>query len=214
MKTITTEVWSDVMCPFCYIGKRQFEAALAEFPHRDQVQLIWKSFQLQPDLKTDPSKGMMEALMESKGWSYRQVQDSMAHVNQMAAAVGLTFHFEKTKVANSFDAHRFTHFAKQHGKQLPAEERLFAAFFCDGENTAAIETLTRLGQEIGLDAELLRAALESDAFADEVRHDFYEARQLGINGVPYFVFNQQYGISGARGKETFLSILQQLWEEA
>jgi predicted DsbA family dithiol-disulfide isomerase len=214
MKTITVEIWSDVMCPFCYIGKRQFDAAMTVFPHRGHVEVIWKSFQLNPSLETDPSKSLVDSLMESKGWSYAQVQDSLAHVSQMAAAVGLAFNFDKAVVANSFDAHRFTHVAKGLGLQHEAEERLFLAYFCDGENTADIDTLTRIGSDIGLDPASLNAALRADDYAEAVRHDIYEAKQIGVNGVPFFVFNNRYGLSGARGTDTFIDVLNQLWAEA
>lgn len=147
------------MCPFCYIGKRRLEAALAQFPERDQVEVVWKSFQLDPNLKTNPHKSVSQSLAESKGWSPQQTAQSMAYVTNMAKEVGLDYDFDKAVVANSFDAHRFSHFAKKHGLQDQAEERLFAAYFTEGKNTADHQTLLELGVEIGLDATELAQVL-------------------------------------------------------
>ena len=212
-KKITVEIWSDVMCPFCYIGKRQFEAALAQFPQREQVEVVWRSFQLDPGLQTDPSKSVLQSLAENKGWSLAQTRQAMEQVTQMAASVGLTYDFERAVVANSFDAHRFTHLAKKHGLQNEAEERLFAAYFSEGKNTADHATLTQLGQDIGLQRAELEQALASEAFAEEVRQDIFRARQVGVNGVPFFVFQNKYAVSGARGSELFLQALEQVLAE-
>lgn len=208
MDKILVEIWSDVMCPFCYIGKRQFEAALAQFPHRERVEIVWKSFQLDPDLKTSPDKSVVQSLMENKGWSEVQTRQTMAHVIDMAASVGLTYHFDKAVVANSFDAHRFTHFAKKHGLQSEAEEKLFAAYFTEGRNTADHQVLAQLGAQIGLDAAEVLKILAGDDHADEVRYDIYEARQIGVTGVPFFVFNRKFAVSGARGTEVFSEIFE------
>ncbi|HRF41142.1 MAG TPA: DsbA family oxidoreductase, partial [Saprospiraceae bacterium] len=150
MSKITIEIWSDVMCPFCYIGKRQLERALREFPQGEAVEVIWKSFQLQPNLQTDPSKSVLQSLAESKGWSREQTLSAMAHVTEMAAAEGLHYDFERAVVANSFDAHRLTHLAKAHGLQNAVEEGLFAAYFCEGKNTADAEVLRSIGLSAGL----------------------------------------------------------------
>lgn len=206
------EIWSDVMCPFCYIGKRRFEAALTQFPHRDQVEVVWKSFQLNPDLKTDPSKSVQQSLMESKGWSHEQTEQSMSYVVDMAREVGLTYHFDKAVVANSFDAHRFSHFAKEHGLQDEAEERLFAAYFTEGKNTADHNTLIELGVAIGLEREAVAQMLAGDDFADAVHQDIYEARQVGATGVPFFVFDDKYAISGAQRSGLFLQALERVFE--
>lgn len=207
-KKITVEIWSDVMCPFCYIGKRRFEAALEQFAERDQVEVIWRSFQLDPNLKTDPDKSVAQSLAEKKGWSAEQTAQSMAYVGNMARTVGLEYHFDKAVVANSFDAHRFTHYAKSLGKQDAAEERLFAAYFTEGKNTADHTTLARLGAEIGLDSAAVRQALAGDDFAEDVKSDIALANQFGITGVPFFVFNRQYAVSGAQDVQVFLQTLQ------
>jgi predicted DsbA family dithiol-disulfide isomerase len=208
MDKILVEIWSDVMCPFCYIGKRQFEAALAQFPDRERVEVVWKSFQLDPDLKTNPDKSVVQSLMESKGWSEAQTRQAMSQVIDMAASVGLTYHFDKAVVANSFDAHRFTHFAKKRGLQSEAEEKLFAAYFTEGRNTADHQVLAQLGAAIGLDAAEVLEVLAGNGHADEVRYDIYEARQIGVTGVPFFVFNRKYAVSGARGTEVFSEMLE------
>ncbi len=206
--TITVEIWSDVMCPFCYIGKRRFEAALAQFPERDQVKIIWRSFQLDPDLKTEPGKSVAQSLSEKKGWSAAQTAQMIDHVTGMARSAGLEYHFDKAVVANSFDAHRFAHYAKTKGYQDAAEERLFAAYFTEGKNTADHATLARIGSEIGLDSAAVRAVLASDEFAGEVTEDIEMARQFGITGVPFFVFNRKYAVSGAQDVQVFLQTLR------
>ncbi len=202
------EIWSDVMCPFCYIGKRKFEAAMAEFPDRDKIEVVWKSFQLSPDMKTDPATNINQYLAEHKGISLDEAKRLNDYVTQMAAQVGLTYNFDKAVAANSFNAHRFTHFAKRSGKQNEAEEKLFNAYFTGGKNIDDFETLISLGKEIGLDTEKLRSVLESGGYADEVRRDIYEAQQVGARGVPFFVFNNKYAVSGAQESRVFLQALE------
>ena len=148
------EIWSDVMCPFCYIGKRKFEAALSKMPERESVEVIWKSFQLQPDLKTDPTKNTVAHLAESKGWTMAYTNQAIAHVVNMAEEVGLNYNFDKAIVANSFDAHRISHYAASQGKGDEMEEQLFKAYFIDGKNTADHTTLTQLAVSIGLNRPL------------------------------------------------------------
>jgi predicted DsbA family dithiol-disulfide isomerase len=210
---MTIEIWSDVMCPFCYIGKRKFENALAQFPQQDKVKVVWKSFQLNPDLVTDATKNTTEHLAESKGWTLEYTQGVMAHVTQLAQKVGLRFDFNKAVVANSFDAHRFSAFAKSKGKQDAAEERLFKAYFTEGKNTADAETLVQLGQDIGLDGAEIKSMLDSDAFSEEVNLDIYEAHQFGIRGVPFFLFERKYAVSGAQESPVFLQALEQVFKE-
>jgi predicted DsbA family dithiol-disulfide isomerase len=207
------EIWSDVMCPFCYIGKRKFEKALAQFTAAETVEVVWKSFQLDPNLKTDPTKNTRTHLAESKGWTLEYTKGMTDHVSQMAEKQGLTFDFDRAVVANSFDAHRFSAFAKTKGLQDAAEERLFAAYFTEGRNTADMATLVELGSEIGLNPQELQAVLQSDAFTDDVRTDIYQARQLGINGVPFFVFNEKYAVSGAQETHVFLDVLNKTYSE-
>lgn len=212
-KKMKVEIWSDVMCPFCYIGKRKFEAALAQFEHKDQVEVVWKSFQLNPTLKTDPTKSTVEHLAESKGWTLAYAREMTAHVANMAKEVGLNYNFDKAVVANSFDAHRVIQYAKTQGKGDAMEEQLFKAYFIDGKNTADHATLTELATAIGLDASIVKQVLASDQFATQVQQDIYESQQIGVGGVPYFVLNNKYAVSGAQQPETFLGALQKAWSE-
>lgn len=207
------EIWSDVMCPFCYIGKRKFENALAQFPEKQHIEVIWKSYQLSPDLVTDPHINIHQYLAKHKGMSIGEAKGLNEQVTHMAAEVGLTYNLDQSVVANSFDAHRFTHFAKQYGKQLEAEEKLFQAYFTEGKNIDDHATLIQLGTEIGLDASLLELALSKGSYADDVRSDIYEAQQVGVRGVPFFVIDRKYAISGAQDSKTFLQALTQAYTE-
>jgi predicted DsbA family dithiol-disulfide isomerase len=211
VKKMKVEIWSDVMCPFCYIGKRKFEAALARFEHRNDVEVIWKSFQLNPDMKTDPDKSTIQYLSETKGWSPEQTRSTISYVSNMAKEVGLHYDFDKAVVANSFDAHRLIQMAKKQGKGAEAEERLFKAYFTEGKNTADHEVLVSLGKEIGLDEQSVKAMLAGRDFGADVTADLNEAQQLGINAVPFFVFNRKYGVSGAQDPQVFLDTLSKAW---
>jgi predicted DsbA family dithiol-disulfide isomerase len=207
------EIWSDVMCPFCYIGKRRFEEALAHFAHRDEVEIEWKSFQLNPGLKTDPSLNISQYLADAKGWTLEYAQQLNDRITETAEGVGLTYNFDKAVVANSFDAHRFAHLAKKHGLGDKAEEALFKAYFTDGMNIADHETLTELGSDIGLDEHEVKQTLASDAYAGEVKHDIAEAGYLGIQGVPFFVMNGKYAVSGAQMVPVFVETLEKSYSE-
>ncbi|MES2141043.1 MAG: DsbA family oxidoreductase [Bacteroidota bacterium] len=207
------EIWSDVMCPFCYIGKRKFETALAQFPHKDKVELVWKSFQLAPDLKTQPDKNSHEFLAEHKGISVNEAKGMNDYVTQMAKQTGLVYNLDKSVVANSFNAHRFTHFAKQNGKQNEAEELLFRSYFTDGKNIDDYSALIQMGKEIGLDTTALKTALENGTYADEVRADIYEAQQVGVRGVPFFLFDKKSAVSGAQDSKTFLETLEKAYND-
>jgi predicted DsbA family dithiol-disulfide isomerase len=210
---IKVEIWSDVMCPFCYIGKRKFETDLAQFKDKDKVEIVWKSFQLNADLKTDPSKNTIQHLAESKGWTMEYTNSTVQHVMEMAEGVGLHYDFNKAVVANSFDAHRLIQFAKSKNKGDAAEERLFKAYFTEGKNTADHTVLLQLGKEIGLEETELKQVLDSDAFAKEVKNDIQEAEKIGVSGVPFFVFNRKYAVSGAQDPEVFLKSLIKASEE-
>lgn len=210
---MVVEIWSDVVCPFCYIGKRKFEAALAQFPGKDSVTVVWRSFQLDPDLKTEPGKSVEQSLSEKKGWSMQYTREMTRYVTDMATGVGLDYHFERTVVANSRDAHRFSHFARRHGKQNEAEEKLFSAYFIEGKNIADHQTLAEIAAAIGLDAAAVRTALASDAHAAELDHDIDLARQFGIGSVPFFVFDRKVAVSGAQDTSVFLQTLERAARE-
>jgi predicted DsbA family dithiol-disulfide isomerase len=207
------EIWSDVMCPFCYIGKRRFEQALVQFPHKENIEVTWKSFQLNPGMKTDPGKNINQYLADIKGWSLEQARQMNDHVTKMAAEVGLHYDFDKAVVANSLDAHRLVQFAKTLNKGDAMEEQLFNAYFTQGKNIADHITLSELATAIGLDATAVKEVLDSNDYADAVERDIYEAQQIGVRGVPYFVLNDRYAISGAQAIETFLGALNKAWEE-
>ncbi|PBQ34778.1 disulfide bond formation protein DsbA [Sphingobacteriaceae bacterium] len=207
------EIWSDVMCPFCYIGKRKFESALDSFENKENIEIVWKSFQLDAGLKTDPSKNTIQHLAEKKGWTMEYTRNTIKYVTDMAAGVGLHYDFDKAVVANSFDAHRFIQYAKTKGKGDAAEENLFKAYFTQGKNTADHAVLIELGTQIGLDAEELKKVLSGNDFATEVNKDVQEAQQIGVTGVPFFVFDRKYAVSGAQDPKAFLETLEKSFAE-
>lgn len=210
---MTVEIWSDVMCPFCYIGKRRFEQALGQFEHAGQVNVQWKSFQLDPSLKTEPNKNVTEYLAEKKGWTLAYAKDMNSHVTNMAKEVGLDYHFDKAVVANSFKAHRLSHLAAEKGLGDAMEERLFKAYFTEGRNIDDNATLTELAAGIALDAKCVSEVLNTDRYAGEVNNDIAEAQMVGVRGVPFFVINRKYAVSGAQGSEVFLGVLNRAWSE-
>lgn len=208
------EIWSDVMCPFCYIGKRRFEAALEKFPDKEDIEIQWRSFQLAPELKTDVTKGVHEYLAEKKGWSLDYSEDVHNKMTATAKEAGLEYNFDKAIVANSFNAHRLSHLAAKYNLQDAAEERLFAAYFTEGKNIDDNETLIQLGKDIGLPGAEITNMLDSNSYADEVRNDIYLAQQVGVQGVPFFVLDNKYAVSGAQATETFAGALAKAWEES
>ena len=207
------EIWSDVMCPFCYIGKRRFEYALREFPFKNEIEIGWKSFLLNPAIKTDPGKNINQYLSETKGWSLEQAKQANNYVTKMAKEVGLNYDFNKVVVANTFDAHRLIQLSKAKNKSDETEERLFKAYFTEGRNIADHDTLVLLGSEVGLSGHTIGKMLNSDECADKVNKDVTDAYRLGIRAVPYFVFNDQYAVSGAQRIETFLDAMNKAWHE-
>lgn len=212
-KSMTVEIWSDVMCPFCYIGKRRFEEALEQFPHKETITVIWKSFQLDPNTPSGNSRQYVEYLAQHKGMPMQQVSAMIAHVTDMARQTGLDFHFENAIVANSFDAHRLLHWALTQGRQNEVKELLLAAHFSEGKDISDRPTLVNIAVTAGLDAQEANSMLESDTNADEVRHDIREASQIGVQGVPFFVFNRRYAVSGAQNSSAFADVLQQSFSE-
>lgn len=206
-------IWSDVRCPFCYIGKRKFEMALEKFPHKDKVEVSWRSFQLDPNLETKIGVNATEHLSEAKGISQEQAEGMQNNVTQIAKEVGLDFDFDKAVIANSFNAHRLIQLAKTKGLGNEIEEQLFKAHFTEGKNIDDKETLIQIGAAIGLDEKETREMLASDAFAKEVQQDEMQAQSIGVRGVPFFVLNDKYAVSGAQSPETFLEVLNQTWKE-
>ena len=215
MKKLRVDVWSDIACPWCYVGKRRLEAALAKFPHRDAVEVVWRAFELDPSAPPErPSDvGYAERLAKKYGSSVNEAQGMITRMTDVAATDGLDFHFEKIRPGNTFDAHRVLHLALERGKQDAVKERFLLAYMTEGAPIGDPETLVRLAAEAGLDAEEVRATLASDASAREVREDEDEARELGISGVPFFVFAGKLAVSGAQPAELLLRALTQAWKE-
>jgi predicted DsbA family dithiol-disulfide isomerase len=201
------EIWSDIVCPFCYIGKRRFERALEQSDYSGKTKVIWKSFLLNPYLKTDPELSLNEYLAKSKGWTLDEAKKMNTRVTHMATQEGLEYHLDRAVVANSFDAHRMLQLAKSREMADAVGEALFHAYFTEGENIADHTVLKKLGIKAGLDEREIQQALHSDAYANKVWRDVEEARRFGIQGVPFFVIDRQYGISGAQSVETFSDVL-------
>ncbi|GCE30578.1 DSBA oxidoreductase [Dictyobacter alpinus] len=208
------EIWSDVACPWCYIGKRRFEAALDQFAHRDQVEVIWRSYQLDPSAPRDSDQKMTEILAQKYGVSVQQAQAMNKRVEDQATEVGLEYHLDKIHHSNTFDAHRLIHLAASHNVQDAAKERLLRAYFTEGAAVGDTETLVRLATEVGIDAEEARSMLAGSAYEDDVDADIERARMFGIQGVPFFAFDEKYGVSGAQPTEVFTQVLTQAWTES
>ncbi len=207
------EVWSDFVCPFCYIGKRRLESAISTFPQHDQVEVVFKSFELDPNAKESNGESMAELLAAKYNVSLEQAQGMCENMRQQAAGENLTYDFEKMIPTNSFDAHRLVHYATGHDKSNEMSERLFYAFFTESRNIGDHATLASLGEEVGLDATDIKRMLETDEFTKEVRADEAMGSQLGIQGVPFFVFDGKYAVSGAQPVEMFEQALTKAWGE-
>lgn len=207
------EIWSDVVCPFCYIGKRRLGNALEQFSPKNDVEILWHSFQLDPSAKREEGKDIYDHLAEKYGQDREWALNVNSNLVENARKVGLDYHFEKVIPTNTFDAHRMIHLAATHGLQEKAEERFFAAYFTEGKDLGDAETLIDLATEVGLDRDEARRTVGSSDYADAVRGDIQEAESLGINAVPFFVFNRKYAISGAQPTHLFLETLQKVAEE-
>ncbi|MCX2493569.1 DsbA family oxidoreductase [Pedobacter sp. PF22-3] len=207
------EIWSDVMCPFCYIGKRHFEQAIEKLPFKNEIEVDWKSFQLNPEYHNTNKETVYDYLSRSKGMPVEQAKQMTKQVVDMAANAGLTIDFDKNIPANTFNAHRLIHLAAKHNLQDLAEEKLFEAHFVNSKNIGETDVLVDLAVEIGLDKAEAVAVLNSDQFAEAVRYDIYESQNLGIRGVPYFVMDRKYGVSGAQPVQAFTDALTQSFTE-
>ncbi len=207
------DIWSDIRCPFCYIGKRKFEMALEGFPQRQQIEVEWHSFELDPNLKTEHGKSVYDYLAERKRMTREQSETMHVQVTQMAAEVGLNYDFDSAVISNSFDAHRIIQLAKTKGLGDVSEEEFFKAYFCEGVDISNHASLLLIGQRIGLEEVDISRVLSSNEFADEVRYDEHQAQEIGVTGVPFFVLNNKYAVSGAQAPETFLHALEVAWSE-
>jgi predicted DsbA family dithiol-disulfide isomerase len=214
---VKVDIWSDVVCPWCAIGRARFEAALAGFPHRDDVQVRWHSFELNPQAPRELPESLVEHLATKYGVSADEATKMHGNLTEVAAADGLDFHFERARSGNTFDAHRLLHHALETGGpalQDQLKERFFRAYLTEGEPIGDPETLVRLAAETGLDADGSRAVLASDRYADAVRADEQQASRYGISGVPFFVIDEKYGVSGAQPAENLREVLDTAWAEA
>lgn len=207
------EIWSDVRCPFCYIGKKKFEIALQQFEHKDQIEVEWKSFELDPTLQTRTDINVYDYFAEIKGMPRSQAVEMFDHVTNAALEVGLNFNLADSILANSFNAHRLIQFAKCNGLGSEIEEELFRLHFIEAKNIDDYEVLFHAGKAIGLQDEELKKVLTTDAFTDDVKLDQLAAQQIGIRGVPFFVFNEKYAVSGAQSPAVFLETLEKAWRE-
>ncbi|WP_291781266.1 DsbA family oxidoreductase [Cecembia sp.] len=205
------EIWSDIMCPFCYIGKRRLEAAMAQFEYADKLQIEWKSFLLNPDMKTDPEQNTLEYLAATKGWTMEQTQQITQQVVEMAKGEGLEYQMDKTVVANAKNAHRLLQLAKSVGKGGEMKERLLKAYFTEGANIDDKDSLLNFASEVGISNVSAQECLNSNKFEDKVDQDIAESRALGVRGVPFFVLDRKYGISGAQPKEVFEDTIKKAW---
>ncbi|MFV8342887.1 DsbA family oxidoreductase [Flavobacterium sp. XS2P39] len=210
---LKVQIWSDIMCPFCYIGKRRIEGALQDFEHREAVEIEWKSFQLDPGFIASEEDSMVEHLAEKYRKDADWAQQMLDNMTQNAKNSGLDFHFEKAVMANSLNAHRLLHLAKKHNLANDLEELLFKAYLTDGKNVNDLDILAGLGLEAGLTADEIKEVLHSDAYTHAVQQDIKEAQSIGVQGVPFFVFDSKYAVSGAQDIETFVNTLEKVWQE-
>jgi predicted DsbA family dithiol-disulfide isomerase len=212
MAPLSIDVWSDVVCPWCYLGKRRIEKALEQFDHRDDVELRWRSFELDPHAPEEREQSSAEHLADKYGMSVDQAEQTNDQMTQLAASEGLEYHLDRARGGNSFAAHRLIQRALEDGRQDAMKERLMRAYFTDGEPISDPETLVRLTAELGVDPGEARAALTEGRFAEDVREDELLAARLGIQGVPFFVLDRRYGVSGAQPSELLLQALEKAWE--
>ncbi len=213
---ISIDIWSDIACPWCYIGKRNLEAGLASTagdPDAPQVEITFHSFELSPDTPVDFDGDELDFLAGHKGMAREQVEQMLSHVTKVAAGAGLQYRFDLLQHTNTVKAHELLHFAKAKGLQHEMEERLMSAYFTEGKHVGRVDDLVALAAEVGLDADETRSALESAEYLDAVRADQAQARAYGINGVPFFVIDGQYGVSGAQPPEAFENVIRDIWAQ-
>ncbi|MGD9960882.1 DsbA family oxidoreductase [Nocardioides sp.] len=206
------EIWSDIVCPWCYIGKRRLETALAGFPH--EVEVVWRSFQLDPGSPVQATETVAEHLGRKYGGGREAGQRMIDNVEAVAAEEGLVYRLGEAKRVNTVDAHRLLHLAQSQGVQAELEEALFSAYFTQAADVGDHEVLRRLGVEVGLEPDRVDATLDSDEFRDAVYADIEQAQAYGATGVPFFVIDAKYGISGAQPADVFTQVLEQAWADS
>jgi predicted DsbA family dithiol-disulfide isomerase len=211
---VKIEIWSDVVCPWCYVGKRNLEAALAGFPHVDRVSVEWRSFELDPTTPTRVELSMDEVLERKYGMTADQASAANRKMTDLAASVGLEYHLDRVQIGNTFDAHRLIHLAAHEGCGGAMKERLLAAYFTEGRAVSDPSTLVELAVEVGLDRARATAVLSGDEFADEVKADEARAVELGCTGVPFFVVDERFAIPGAQPPDVLLRLIQRVWDSS
>ncbi len=207
------EIWSDFACPFCYIGKTRFEQALDQFEFKDQVEIIYKAYQLNPYAPKVMKGSAAESFAQGHGMTPAQAKERFNMFSANANAVGLTYNYDIIQMTNTFDAHRLAKWANQFGLEHKVTSRLMKAYFTDGKNLSDFDSLVELAKEVGLDEKEARKILDENEFSDQVKGEMDEARQVGVQGVPFFVINRKYGVSGAQQTAYFLQALKQIYEE-
>lgn len=205
---MSVEIWSDIMCPFCFIGKRKFDEALAAFGHKDKIQVVWRSYRLFPEVRYHEGSDACAVLAKVKGLTTSSMRQAMAHVTALGRDVDIRFDFDRLKMVDTFDSLRLVHLAATRDLASEMKERLFQAFFEEGQNLEDHQILAQLGKEVGLDAQAAKAMLTSAAYADEVENDVAQAGQIGVRGIPFFVLDRQQALSGAQSIAGFTALLQ------
>jgi len=216
MATLRIDIWSDIACPWCYVGKRRFEAALERFENRGDVELHWRSFELDPSapqVVSTEEVSYVDRLARKYGATPERARTMIEQMTETAAADGLAFDFDRIRPGNTFDAHRLVHLAAEHGKQDAMKEAFFRAYLEQGVSIGDHEAIAKVAVDTGLDADAVQGVLQSDAFAADVRLDEQQAAQLGIRGVPFFVLDRRYAIQGAQSADTVLSVLRKAHQE-
>lgn len=215
MPALRLDIWSDIACPWCYVGKRRLETALARFEHAADVEIVWRAFELDPSAPAvrDDGPGYVERLASKYRKSTAEAQGMLTKMTETGAADGLELRFDRVRSGNTFDAHRLLHFAHEHGRQGAMKERLFRAYMTEGQSIGDREVLVTLAGEVGLDVAAAREVLETGRYADDVRTDEGLARELGISGVPFFVLGGRLGVSGAQPADVLLGALERAWSD-
>ncbi len=213
--TLRVDIWSDIACPWCYIGKHRFEEGVAAFAKQFpdiEIEVESHSYELAPDTPEDYEGGEVDFLTKHKGMPREQVEQMLEQMTRMAELEGIEFDFDRLQHTNTGKAHRVLHLAKEQGLQAEMQERLFRAYFAEGRLVSDPDTLAELGEEVGLDGDEVRDAFGDEEYGEAVEQDITRARMLGVSGVPFFLVEQKYGISGAQSAETFASALERVLE--
>ena len=206
-------IWSDFVCPFCFIGQAHLDAALENFEHKDDVEVEYKSYLLMPDAEYQPGRSYYEFFADKFGMPVEKAEKQLKQQAESAKASGVVMNHDIAKIANTFDGHRAFQYAKDQGKGTDFFKRFYAAHFTEGEVLSDTDTIVRISEEIGLDGDAVRSVVENERNTDKVQADISQARQLGVQGVPFFLVNDKYSISGAQPVELFQQALNQIWQE-